>query len=389
MIGRRALPSVGSLLSFWLAISGLAACGSDSDPPPFVDVNDPPIVERIYTVPARAHAAERVILRADVDDPDSDPIAFIWNASRGEFPKGVISAAPIWATAGTRGVDTVEVMIDDGKHQVVARAAIELVLPLPPSALSSVNFARLSDVSWRASPDEGMDLWRGYEVFAADRSLVGLSEAEVIPLRVSVDPVGASRIFRVRRLAGGAELQIGRRYYVHVRSLRVLPNGDERSLMGEEIVFAPRPDWTTSQFNELQSGRGAAALDLSTGSVRLLRAEDAAGLSERDIYFGTSDPDDGPGVAVVKSISRLSNRNPAWAGRVLQMKHLGRDWTVSTATDGGWAEELPVVVGDVLALRTPEGNWVKLRVTGLTGVHPNRALSVQWAYQTIPGFANF
>ncbi len=389
MIGRRALPSGGSLLSLTLAILGLAACGSESDPPPYVDVNDPPIVERIYTIPARAHAAERVILRADVDDPDSDPISFIWNASRGDFPKGVISAAPVWATAGTRGVDTVEVMIDDGTHEVIARAPIELVLPLPPTALSSVNFSRLSDVSWQASPDEGIDLWRGYEVFAADRSLVGLGEAEVIPLRVSVAPVGESRIFRVRRLAGGAELQIGRRYYVHVRSLRVLPDGDERSLMGEEIVFAPRPDWTASQFNELLSGRGGAALDLSTGAVRLLWVDDAAGLPDRDIYFGTSDANDGAGVAVVKSVSRLANRNPAWAGRVTQMKRLGRDWTVSSATDDGWTEELSVVDGDVLALRTPEGNWVKLRVTGLTGVHPNRALSVQWAYQTIPGFANF
>jgi hypothetical protein len=72
-------------------------------------------------------------------------------------------------------------------------------------------------------------------------------------------------------------------------------------------------------------------------------------------------------VLSLKSPALLERLSDEWAGRGASVKFLGTDWEANTTTDGGFAPQLDVLEGAVYAVKTPSGNYAKLRSCRWTG----------------------
>ncbi|MFN8548903.1 MAG: hypothetical protein U0527_13285 [Candidatus Eisenbacteria bacterium] len=350
--------------------------------------NSAPVIERVFTQPVRVHAEERVSVVVVARDRDNDRLRFAWSATRGTFPEGNVLAATSWQTASSRGLDTVRVRVSDAADSAIGILPVELVLPAPPARLTLVNASSLLEVHWDKSLDHGIEHWSGYEVYVADRSLLGLSNAEISPYLATPTPLSGDNLaFRVQRLPDGRPLRSGTKYYVHLRAIREYGGIVERGEPSIELDMSPRPEWVLAQFTERRHEFGAIALDLSAGRARVLDPNNATGRADRDLFL-----DGGPsglGPLELNSVSLLAEFDPAWAERPVLLKRLGTDWAVGTTSDDGWALTVAVRAGDVYAIKLPEGNYAKLRVTDVVGSAPNRQAQVVWAYQTIPGYPSF
>lgn len=382
-------PKTSQALSAISLLIAAGCGGGDSSSPPPVIPNNPPTIERVYTLPARVHAAEEVVALVNARDRDGDRLKFRWEATRGEFPDGNVLAGSTWATPRERGRDTLFVHVADAVDSVVGTVEVDLVLPAPPDSVALVNAGSLFTLSWRKSPDDGITHWAGYEIFVADRSLLGLSETELLPYRLHDEPWTAPELTtRVSRLRDGRPLRVGTKYYAHVRSLRRWDGKDERSLPSAELDLSPRPEWILAEFSERRHLNGGLALDLSAGRGRLLDPADASGVAERDVYLDGG-REDGTGPLEMRSVSLLAGENPGWGARVSLLKRIAGGRDVSTTTDDGWATTVAVEAGAVYAVKTPEGNFAKVVVSDVAGFAPNRHAHVFWAYQTIPGYPSF
>ena len=359
----------------------LAAAGSTT---PFVDENDPPVIRGIILSPTRVHAAEEIRVRVEaVDgDPGTD-LRYRWEVTRGSFPLGRTIPGVQWNTALERGFDTLTVRVTDLEDTVYASHVVELVLPAAPPSVGTVNFSNLADVRWASSIDEGIQHWRGYLVYAGEEDLRNKSEADLLPFLVTPAPTPAT----ARRILG---LEIGTRYFFHTRSVREYEGVVEYGPLSEPADMSPRPENLIAQVFEMARFSGGHGVDLSAQSRLLLDPNDPSPLPGVDLYVGTSDPLDGPGTLMLKSVSLLANRNEAWGSREVLIKTLEEEeWEVATTTDDEWSTSVPAVRDHVYAVKTPEGNYAKLRVTDVQGGHPNRSVRLQIAYQTLPNYPSF
>jgi hypothetical protein len=368
-------------LSLIIVILVLAACGGDESRP--VDIpNSPPRVTRFLLTEPRAHAAEDLHLSITAGDDDGDELRYRWFATRGSFPNGRGQRSVVWRAPRTRGIDTISVSITDFQDSIQAHKVIELVLPTPPGDLHHVNSTSLVDVSWDASSDDGIENWAGYQIFYSTSSLLGVSESELDPFLATPEPTRD----RLVRISG---LTQGQKYYFHARSVRRYDGMLERSAPTPEFHMAPRPEGAISGFGEAASTL-RSSFDLSARAVLPLDPSNPSRIAERDFYFGTTDSLDREGNLVLKSVSELANRNPAWASRELLIKPLGVDnWNATTTTDEGWSTRAPVQLRGVYAIKTPEGNYAKVWVTGVSRFPPERIVTFVWAYQPIPNYPSF
>ncbi len=387
-IGCRSPVSVLLLLFGLLPVS----CGSDSNPPGTIPTppNRPPQIIRLYHSPDRVLRNHRVDAIAVTYDPDGDRLGHIWTANRGSFPAGFGQRTVTWLSPEEPGLSTLYLSVTDREFTVGDSMVVVTSDLAPPTGMDFVLGPSIADLLWDRSPDENVDHWRGYEIYMSPSPIHSIPEGEHHRYRVALVETG-NRWFRRGGLARGTL------YYFSAGSLRgwgrwMETEGrwetEERSGPGPEVVLSPRPEWPAFT-TELAHPGGPLAIDMSAGAVRPLDVHDASGLSDRDLYFGTSDPMDGPGPVWMKSVSLLANRNEVWSGRVVRFKSLGEDWNINTTTDDGWEEQVPVVVGRVYAALLPEGNYAKIQITSLEGAHPNRLTQLRWAYQTIPDFPVF
>ena len=374
------------LLVGFAALIVAQGCGGDSSTHPPVINNNPPVIERMYTIPPRVHAAEEVTVLANITDADNDRLTFRWTCTRGTLPDGNVQGSTTWQTPSTRGRDTLRVRVADAADTVIGFLTVDLLLPGAPPRVTLINASSLLEVHWDRSLDQGINGWQGYEIFVADHSLAGLSDEQVLPFRLRDTPFNEpSLALRISRLRDGTSLRVGTKYFVHLRSLRSFEGMTERSEPSVEVNGSPRPEWVQAQFTELNHRLGASALDLSTGRMLSLDPADASGIASRDLYLdGGID-----GALELRSVSRLSEVNPAWSARAAQIKPLGEDWEVSTTTDDGWSDAVEIQEDGVYAIKLPEGNYAKVRVADITGFAPNRQIQVVWAYQTIPSYPSF
>ena len=358
-----------------------AGCGGGADRQAPQIENRPPELRRFGVVQARAHAAEVVRVVAAATDPDLDRIDYFWFVSRGTMPLGRVGPSIEWQTADTRGVDTVTVRITDRQDTVWTRLVVPLVTAIPPDSVWTLNSRDLAEVNWTPSRDEGIDNWVGYDVYASEEPLAGRDPEAIEAFRVTPEPL-TTYATRVR------PLEQGKRYYFHVRSVRRFGGETERSASGMETDMSPRPSGSVSGLNELGSGR-STVFDLSAGVVRPLDPADPSDRARMDLYI-EADPDDPVEELRLRSVSHLASHDPAWADRVVEMKTLGEDFDVSgTEEDGEWVTELSISLNQVLAIRTPEGNYGKVQVTAIQRFLPDRTVWLSWAYQTIPDYISF
>lgn len=391
--GGRGAADLARSLALAAALGAALGCGGRDEPrttPPVID-NRAPVVHRIRAIPERVHTDEDITLTADATDADGDRLSYRWGANRGTFPNGVITVGAVWHTALDRAADTVLVRVTDAEDTVAFRQVFELSLPAPPGPPTPTMDVAVIDIAWDKSPDEGIRHWRGYRLYAADHSLAGLSGDEVAPFLVNETPfTDLPRVARVRFLpSDGSRLRIGRRYYFHLRSFRSYPGHEELSEASAEVDASPRPSYVLEVFREFRGTQGRSAVDLSAGSARPINLQNPTDLSSYDLYLGTEAAEEREGTLYLKSVSELAPLNPAFAARQVSIKRLDESWDAYTTTDDGWQTQALVERGAAYAVKLPEGNYAKLRVTGDAGSYPERFIQLQWAYQTIPNYPRF
>jgi hypothetical protein len=178
----------------------------------------------------------------------------------------------------------------------------------------------------------------------------------------------------------------GTLYYFHVRA------EDEDGKLSNptnEEAGAGRPEGTGVVIEEFASS-GDSGFDFSTGQTVSLSQNNPNRFDLTDIYLGTSDNEDEiTGELTLKSPELLARLNTEWNGKQARLKILGNDWTVSTGTTDGLASSFGVLPNAVYMIRTPGGNYCKLKVTASAGDPGSRSITFQWAYQPTPGLIEF
>jgi hypothetical protein len=362
-----------------------AGCGDDKVTKQPPTGNRPPTIRRVGHMGARVLTHQPVTVYATVQDLDGDPLNFLWSASDGGFPLGRRAPSVTWVSPDDPGSESLRIRAWDYEDTSTALLEIAVQTVGAPDSLRATAGASIADLFWRASPDEGIEGWLGYEIYRATRSFDTVPAESLDAYRITPEPLAATS-YRVAGLLRGVI------YRFRVGAVRGWDERVERSPLAPQAEAAPRPEWTR-QVQELLNPIGVQGIDLSRGEVRRIDPADASSMAAFDLYFGTSDPLDGPGPPEtpagprLKSVSLLAARNPAWAPRLVLLKRLGTSWEIPPVTDDGWSEEVDLVPGAVYAVKTPEGNYAKILVATLVGeVSPYRQLSLHWAYQTIPGY---
>ncbi len=373
------LASGFSILGFFLVLCGCGSGGGGSQPE---DIgNQSPNIALIDFIDEKIHASENVGVQALAEDPDGDGLAYLWSTTRGTFPNGRSGPRVVWRTPELKGMDTLTVRVTDFQDTVFASVVSEMVLPDPPESLWSVAFSNQADVEWLPSIDEKIEHWQGYLVYAAEKSLAGIPEDQLAPYRITPAPI-------TRRAIRFLDLEIGRKYFFHVRGVREYGSTFEQTPMGMEIDMSPRPEGNLSQFLEIASG-APVAFDISRGRVEVFDPANDDRKELRDLILDRS-TNDRESPLILRSVSHLSEFDDEWLERPVVIKSLGFDWEISsTDIKTGWVSESTFEELEVFAIRTPDGHYGKFQVTNITGFAPRRIIWLRWAYQTIPDYPRF
>lgn len=373
-----------------LVLLGLGACDKHTESRIPGAENHPPQITSVSVRPTRVLADQQVLAVCVARDVDQDFLKFGWSASAGNFPSGHQLSVVTWESPPSLGVQTLRVWATDFEDTVSSEIEVDVTRVISPDTLDFSNGINVISLNWSGVTDSTVDGWTGYEVFAAPRSLIGLSEAEILPYRITDGPI----LFMSSRVS---PLEPGNVIYCQVRSRRDYEGVIERASSGPEISSAVRLDGfavdpasnETSPLYEVKGRRGAFGLHIPGGQIEPL---DPAMRERFDLYIGTRDSLDGPGGLMLKSPSRLSYADQAWIGRVTGFWRMDGDWSTPVPPENPpLSTEIEVELNAVYGIYTADGHYGKVWVLpdDRTGIFPNRRIWIKWAWQPIPGYPRF
>ncbi len=243
----------------------------------------------------------------------------------------------------------------------------------PPGALSVVNGDLEIDLTWTASPDEGGGGFKQYNVYRGTSSLANVASGS-LPAPIATLAAGVHTYQNT--LSANGTL-----YYFHVRSEDT--NGN-LSGASPEVKGAGRDEGTGLIIEEFVSS-GDSGFDFSTGLTVSLGAGNPDRFDKTDLYLGTTATDDAQTAGLALKSPELLQRlgNSEWISRNADIKEIGTDFDVTT-TEGvgaGWADQQTVTEGKVYAIKTPSGNYAKVKVLDIEGAAGSRAITFKYAYQ--------
>jgi len=250
----------------------------------------------------------------------------------------------------------------------------------PPSNLQIVAIGVNSvQLAWSPSPDAGLDDFGGYIIYSSPGISYRDSLETSIPASVRRDTVAKSTT--AVTIAGLSQNQ---KYFFHVRGFKT--NGDV-TIGSNEVNAAPRPEGTVMLYEFASELGFPSAFDFDQGeAVSMVWANKDL----IDIYLGTSDAQDQEGLLWIKSPHLVSSAND-WTERTSLIKILGTGPfdSYTSVTDEDWTDHAEVQQGTVIAVKTPDNRYAKIKITGYLGQFPNRTVQFQWAYQPIPNYPRF
>lgn len=250
----------------------------------------------------------------------------------------------------------------------------------PPTALTASNGNEQIVVHWTPSPDEGLSEFARYNIYRGTSSLVGIDAGQLEQLGNKVGSVGAGVDSFRTTVANGTV------YYFHVRAQK--DNGD-LSEATNEVQAAGRQEGAGRILEEFAAD-GESGFDFSSGLAVSLRQDNPDRFALTDIYLGTGAANDTSTAALsLKSPALLVRLNSEWAGHEAGIKFLGTDWEENTTTDTGFVAQLDVLAGAVYAIRTPGGNYAKVKVDTISGTAGSRSITFRYSYQTTPSLIQF
>lgn len=250
----------------------------------------------------------------------------------------------------------------------------------PPTDLRAINGNEQIVLRWTPSTDEGLSTFKQYNVYRGPSSLLTTDAGQLSQLGYKIGSVGAG-VDSFRTTVGNGTL-----YYLHVRA-----EEDDGSLSGasNEVQAAGRSDGAGRILEEFAAS-GDSGFDFSSGNTVSLKQDNPDRFVLTDIYLGTGATNDtSSAVLSLKSPALLVRLNSQWANRSASIKFLGTDWEVNTTTDGGFSSQLDVLAGAVYAIKTPNGNYAKLKVDTMSGTPGSRSITFRYAYQPTPDLIQF
>ena len=252
----------------------------------------------------------------------------------------------------------------------------------PPGDMKVINGDLSVALGWSASADEGKTGFSHYNVYKGTTSLLSVSASELAAHKIATVNKGV--------YAYTDALQAnGVRYYYHVRSEK-----DDGTLSGpsDEVQGAGRIEGTGKIIEEFDSA-GDSGFDFSTGETVSLKASNPNRFNDTDIYLGTTAENDTSTAALALKSPELLARlgNDEWISKDSDVKLLGTDFDIPTteAPGAGWANSQNVVEGNVYAIKTPTGNYVKMKILDITGLAGDRKITFKYAYQPTAGLVLF
>lgn len=258
----------------------------------------------------------------------------------------------------------------------------------PPTNLRYVNGDGQISLSWDGSPDAGRSEFAGYDVYQSDESMIGLTPAELAPLRVNTTAITTTGYIDA--------VANGERWYYQVRAVK--DNGD-LSAATNEIDTAARADGGSIVLTEFAAPTLPSGFDFSTGMAVALSSSTPDNRLMVDMYLGTTgsnDETDQP--LAIKSPALVLNGSPDWAARAAGFKLLDT-FDSATTSNSGWQDSITLganpgeIEGKVIAVKIPiEGSntfYGKFRIDDASGPSGQRQIEITWAYQSIPNYIRF
>lgn len=250
----------------------------------------------------------------------------------------------------------------------------------PPTSLRAINANEQITVRWTASPDEALSEFKRYNIYRGTSSLLNVDSGQLEQLGYRIGSVDAE-VDSFRTTVANGTL-----YYFHVRAEK--DNGD-LSGASNEVLASGRPEGSGRILEEFAAD-GDSGFDFSSGLTVSLNQDNPDRFVLTDVYLGTGAADDASSAVLsLKSPALLVRLNSEWSGYNATVKFLGTDWEVNTTTDGGFAAKLDILTGAVYAIKTPGGNYAKLKVEAMTGVAGSRSITFRYAYQPVPNQIQF
>jgi len=250
----------------------------------------------------------------------------------------------------------------------------------PPTHLAANNGNEQIVVNWVASPDEGLSDFKHYNIYRGTSSLLNTDAGQLEQLGYKIgSSVAGVDSFRTT-------VANGTLYYFHVRAEK-----DNGNLSGtsNEVQAAGRPEGSGRILEEF-AAEGNSGFDFSIGSTVSLDQDNEDRFTLTDIYLGTGAADDAStSVLSLKSPALLIRLNDEWANRDASIKFLGTDWDVNSTPDGGFAPQLDVLAGAVYAIKTPGGNYAKLKIDAMEGLPGSRSITFRYSFQSTPNLIQF
>jgi hypothetical protein len=237
-------------------------------------------------------------------------------------------------------------------------------------------------IGWTATPDEGSAGFRQYNIYRGTTTLQSI-DATQLP-NYEVGATGAGELTFLDTIPAN-----GVRYYYHVRAEK-----SDGTLSGasNEAVAAGREEGTGRIIEEFVS-EGDSGFDLSTGLTVSLDGDNADRFDLTDLYLGTTAENDASTSPLALKSPELLARlgNDEWLAKDADIKQIGTDFDVTTteAPGAGWANSQDAVEGNVYAIKTPSGNYAKIKILDVEGLAGARKITFKYAYQPTAGLVLF
>ncbi len=278
----------------------------------------------------------------------------------------------------------------------------------PPTNLTMVNGATSVMLTWNASPFESSSRFKGYNVYVDTVSIAGVTDtttAGFLQARQANSSVVTGHTFTVDRLHSGASLVQGRKYYIHVRTIR---EDDRVSIASNELLTSPRPEGDNGSviadlmydFSLVTVTPSAFGWDRSNGTgLDYTTSQSNQNMID---FFMAEKPNSTDNGSQFVSPAQLAQITWPVEHRTL-FKDLGAGvtaWNTAVAPDtASMAQTVDVVLDHSYALHLFDGHWVKIRVTEFTknvsvaktggGTVALNRIKFTYAFQLIDDFGRF
>lgn len=282
----------------------------------------------------------------------------------------------------------------------------------PPTNVTFTTDVGSIAITWAKSPFESSGRFEGYNVYVDTTSIAAAGDtaatgggAFLEARKINSDPV-TSRTYVVDRTGNGSALQQGKKYFVHVRTVR---EDDRISLASNEVHSSPRPqgDNENADFDKLMwdyhastNSRSGYGWTRANGSG--LSYETSGANSALIDFFMIEEPNSADDGSQFISPAQAAFTAGFPTRHLTRFKDLGAGntaWNTSLAPDTlDLTQTVKVVLDHTYALYTHDKHWVKVRVTELrknltpsgasTSIKLNR-IKFTYAFQLIDDYGRF